>query len=162
MEREIKTLAQYLVAESVLLAVAESCTGGWVGKSLTDLPGSSRWFDRGFITYSNLAKIQMLGVNEVTLEKHGAVSEQVAIEMVNGVLANSQATYAVSVTGIAGPDGGTESKPVGMVCFAWAKRGGQVCAETSKFTGSRDEIRQKSVGCALRGLLTNCFNSPLI
>ena len=120
---ELEDLAQRLgatlLARGEWLAVAESCTGGWLAQSVTAIAGSSGWFDRGFVTYSNAAKIDMLGVPETTLERHGAVSEQTARAMVQGALRNSGADWAVAITGVAGPAGGSAEKPVGTVCFAW-------------------------------------------
>jgi len=133
---------------------AESCTGGWVAKQITDLAGSSAIFDRGFVTYSNQAKQDMLGVSINTLDKYGAVSEQVVIEMVAGALENSQADIALSISGVAGPGGGTEEKPVGMVCFGWMKRGKEAKAETIIFTGDRDEIRRQAVDFSLKGVIS--------
>src|SRR5689334_15846625 len=123
----MKSLAEQvgarLLDRRLLLATAESCTGGWVSQELTAIAGSSAWFERGFVTYSNAAKEEMLGVRTETLARHGAVSEEVAAEMALGALAHSHASVAVSVTGIAGPSGGSATKPVGMVCFAWALSG---------------------------------------
>jgi len=133
---------------------AESCTGGWVAKQITDLAGSSAIFDRGFVTYSNQAKQDMLGVSINTLDKYGAVSEQVVIEMVAGALENSQADIALSISGVAGPGGGTEEKPVGMVCFGWMKRGKEAKAETIIFIGDRDEIRRQAVDFSLKGVIS--------
>jgi len=135
------------------LATAESCTGGWVAQTVTSISGSSEWFDRGFVTYSNQAKCDMLGVREATLAARGAVSEETAREMAAGALAHSSAGAAVSITGVAGPTGGTPDKPVGMVCFAWALRGGRVETETLRFDGDREAVRRQSVVRALQGLL---------
>ena len=115
----VESLAARLVARNEMLATAESCTGGWVAKVCTDLAGSSAWFDRGFVTYSNQAKQDMLGVSATTLDTCGAVSEEVVTEMVNGALAGSRAGWALAISGVAGPDGGTAEKPVGTVWFAW-------------------------------------------
>lgn len=134
------------------LVSAESCTGGWVAKSMTDLAGSSTIFDRGFVTYSNQAKQDMLNVSEVTLEQFGAVSEQVVKEMVEGALNNSQADIAVAVSGVAGPGGGTPEKPVGMVCFGWMKRGNQAVVETLMLDGNRNDVRFQSVVLAFQGV----------
>jgi nicotinamide-nucleotide amidase len=136
------------------LVTAESCTGGWIAKCITDIAGSSAWLERGFVTYSNEAKQEMLGVDADTLAQHGAVSEAVVSEMATGALARSRATLAVAVSGIAGPGGGTPTKPVGTVCFGWA-RAGQVKAETQVFAGDRDQVRWQSVAHALRVLITN-------
>src|SRR3954470_19997379 len=106
----------------LMMATAESCTGGLIAGAITDIAGSSGWFERGFVTYSNEAKIEMLGVHPETIDAHGAVSEQTAAEMARGVVTRSRADIAVAVTGVAGPDGGTAQKPVGMVCFGWARR----------------------------------------
>ena len=135
------------------VAAAESCTGGLIAAAITDIAGSSDWFDRGFVTYSNEAKRQMLGVRAETLAAHGAVSEATAREMAMGALARSGASIAVAVTGIAGPAGGTPAKPVGLVCFAWAKRGGAVEARTERFPGDRAAVRAATVRRALEGLI---------
>jgi nicotinamide-nucleotide amidase len=154
---DLKGLAQRL-AENLLrggrmLAVAESCTGGWLAKSLTDVAGSSAWFERGFVTYSNAAKREMLGVSAGTLAEHGAVSEAVVREMAQGVLAHSHADVAVAISGIAGPGGGTPDKPVGTVCFAWAARAGLEEVVTCRFEGDRDAVRRHAVQHALERLL---------
>lgn len=138
-------LGAALKAHGLMLAMAESCTGGMVAQAITSIAGSSTWFERGFITYSNAAKIEMLGVSGKTLEQFGAVSEQTAFEMAAGALKNSHAQIAGSITGIAGPDGGTLEKPVGMVCFAWAAPGETTSTATKQFQGNREEIRQQSV-----------------
>lgn len=135
------------------LVTAESCTGGWLGQAVTAVAGSSAWYERGFITYSNLSKCEMLGVQQATLDQLGAVSAQTAQEMVMGALNRSHAQMGVSITGIAGPDGGTAVKPVGMICFAWAIEDGPVRQETRFFKGNRDTIRQLSVTTALQGIL---------
>ena len=135
-----------------MLVTAESCTGGWVAQAVTAVAGSSGWFERGFVTYSNAAKRELLGVKKATLDKHGAVSEETAREMARGALARSRAGVAVAVTGVAGPSGGTAAKPVGMVCFAWA-RGRRVVAETRRFRGGREAVRRHSVCYALEGVL---------
>lgn len=135
------------------LAIAESCTGGWASKVVTDIPGSSAWFDRGFVTYSNEAKQEMLDVSATALAEHGAVSEPVALEMARGALERSRAGVAVAITGIAGPDGGTEDKPVGTVCFAWAFEGRAPLTQRVQFAGNREEVRHQSVRLALERLL---------
>ncbi len=136
-----------------MIATAESCTGGMVAAAITDIPGSSDVFDRGFVTYSNAAKTQMLGVSAETLAAHGAVSEQVAAEMAGGALDRSDATVAIAITGIAGP-GGSDHKPEGRVCFALARRGGGVTAETVEFGApGRAMVRQKSTDHALALLI---------
>jgi len=135
------------------LATAESCTGGWIAQAVTSVSGSSVWFERGFVTYSNEAKREMLGVRAATLSRHGAVSEETAREMAAGALAHSRARVAVSVTGVAGPTGGTRSKPVGMVCLAWAGGGGASRSVTRQFSGDRESVRRQSVIAALQGVL---------
>ena len=135
------------------LATAESCTGGWVSMALTSIAGSSKWFERGFVTYSNESKQQLLGVSASTLASNGAVSEAVAREMAAGALRQSSAQVAVSVTGIAGPDGGTPAKPVGTVCIACAGPGSKLHSATMQFTGNREDVRRQSVVAALRGVL---------
>lgn len=146
-------LGHRLQAAQLMLATAESCTGGWVSKVVTDIPGSSSWFDRGFVTYSNGAKQDMLGVSATKLDAHGAVSEEVALQMAKGALEHSLAGAAVAVTGLAGPDGGTEDKPVGTVCFAWAIDGRESLTQRVQFAGNREEVRHQSVRLALERLL---------
>ena len=136
------------------LATAESCTGGWVAQSVTAIAGSSDWFERGFVTYSNAAKHEMLGVSPDTLARHGSVSEQTAREMASGALERSHAGFALSITGVAGPGGGSRAKPVGTVCFAWARRAdGAVRVETRRFAGDRKAVRRQSVVHALQGVI---------
>lgn len=135
------------------LATAESCTGGWVAQTLTAIAGSSDWFERGFVTYSNDAKHEMLGVGDDTLALHGAVSEAVVREMAVGALGYSPTEWALAVSGIAGPAGGSPAKPVGTVCFAWAGLDGWLDAETCRFSGDREAVRRQAVHHALRGLL---------
>jgi nicotinamide-nucleotide amidase len=142
-----------LRAKGMMLATAESCTGGWVAQAVTAIGGSSEWFERGFVTYSDAAKQEMLGVSARTLAAHGAVSEQTAREMAVGALAHSRAQVALAVTGIAGPTGGSPEKPLGMVCFAWALNDGAVSALTQRFHGDRDSVRRQSVIAALQGVL---------
>jgi nicotinamide-nucleotide amidase len=142
------------------VATAESCTGGLIAGAITDVPGSSDWFDRGFVTYSNDAKVELLGVRPETLQTHGAVSESVAGEMAEGALARSAAGIAVAVTGVAGPSGGTAQKPVGMVCLAYARRGRPTEAETRHFSGDRAAVRGATVIAALEGLLTRIRAGP--
>jgi nicotinamide-nucleotide amidase len=146
-------LAKLLLQRQQLLAVAESCTGGWLAKCLTDLPGSSQWFERGFVTYSNAAKQEMLGVRSTTLLRTGAVSEAVVLEMANGVLMHSRADIAVAISGIAGPGGAVPGKPVGTVCFAWAAKDSFQLQATRHFEGDREAVRRQAVACALQGLL---------
>ena len=142
-----------LKARGLLLATAESCTGGWVSEAVTAIAGSSDWFERGFITYSDAAKQEMLGVSAATLARHGAVSEPTAREMAAGALARSRAQLAVAITGIAGPGGGSPEKPVGTVCFAWSRRDGALVAQTRRFAGDRESVRRQSVMAALQGIL---------
>jgi nicotinamide-nucleotide amidase len=141
-----------LKARGWMLASAESCTGGWIGQCVTMVPGSSEWFERGFITYTNVAKIEMLGVRPETLRGHGAVSEQTVREMVQGALERSHAQVAAAVSGVAGPAGGTPEKPVGMVCVGWAVRDGNSRVITLRLTGDRDAVRRQSVVVALEGV----------
>jgi nicotinamide-nucleotide amidase len=142
-----------LKARGLRLATAESCTGGWVAGAVTAIAGSSEWFDRGFVTYSNDAKMEMLGVSAATLEAFGAVSEQTAGEMAAGALTHSKAQLALSITGVAGPGGGSAEKPVGMVCFGWAGEGGAPLVITRNFSGDRESVRRQSVICALQGVV---------
>jgi nicotinamide-nucleotide amidase len=135
-----------------LLATAESCTGGWIAKLLTDVPGSSAWFQGGVVTYSNGFKQTLLGVTPETLEHHGAVSRECALEMVAGALARLDASVAVAVTGIAGPTGGTPDKPVGTVWITWQRRGGAANVEAFRFDGDRDAVRRQAVAAALDGI----------
>jgi len=138
------------------LVTAESCTGGWIAKVITDVAGSSRWFDRGFVTYSNQSKQEMLGVLVATLDAYGAVSEAVVREMAQGALQRSCAGISVAVSGIAGPGGGSEDKPVGTVCLAWATGVG-VHSETFLFAGDRDVIRRQAVMAALDGIQQSLY-----
>ncbi|ATE61388.1 CinA family protein [Thauera sinica] len=146
-------LGQALAARGWMLATAESCTGGWIAEAVTATAGSSGWFDRGFVTYSNEAKMDMLGVSPATLAVHGAVSEQTVREMAAGALARSRAQVAVAVSGVAGPGGGSTEKPVGMVCLAWARRGAAPQAVTMHFGGDREAVRRQTVEHALRELI---------
>ena len=156
-EDDITVMAQKMgrVAKrrGIMLATAESCTGGGIAAAITRIPGSAKWFDRGFVTYHNLAKHQMLGVRETTIHTHGAVSEPVARQMAAGALRRSQADIAVAVTGIAGPGGGTKDKPVGTVWFAWAAKGNPVQARMFRFKGDRYEVRRQTVAMALQGII---------
>ncbi len=146
-------VAERLLTKEQVLAIAESCTGGWVGQCLTAIAGSSLWFDRGFVTYSNAAKIEMLDVPAFTIKRHGAVSEATARAMAQGVLAKSRARWSLAITGVAGPTGGTPEKPVGTVCFAWAEKEGGCTAATRLFEGDRAAVRAQSVEFALNELL---------
>ncbi|WP_017345547.1 nicotinamide-nucleotide amidase [Pantoea sp. A4] len=145
-------IGQLLKQHSASVTVAESCTGGWLAKVLTDISGSSAWFERGFVTYSNQAKAEMLGVQTATLERFGAVSEEVVKEMARGAQQQAQAQYAISVSGIAGPDGGTTGKPVGTVWFGFALPGGKTVAYRQCFSGDREAVRRQSVFWALSTL----------
>ncbi len=145
-----------LLAQGKMLAVAESCTGGWVAKVITDVSGSSDWFEEGFVTYSNRAKQERLGVCAETLDRHGAVSEAAVAEMARGALQTADADASLAVSGIAGPNGGTADKPVGTVWFGWAARRDSditVRTECRQFEGDREAIRRQAVEVALRGLL---------
>jgi nicotinamide-nucleotide amidase len=148
-----ESLGRKLKEKKALLVTAESCTGGWAAQAVTAIAGSSEWFERGFVTYSNDAKEEMLGVRRETLDRHGAVSEETAREMALGALARSRGTLALAITGVAGPGGGTPAKPVGTVCFAWAARGDAARTETRRFAGDRKAVRRQSVEHALRGAL---------
>ncbi len=154
---ELEILAErlgcQLVERGEWLAAAESCTGGWLAQSVTAIAGSSTWFDRGFVTYSNAAKEDMLSVPDSMLARHGAVSETVARAMAQGALAHSRADWSVAITGIAGPGGGSPEKPVGTVCFAWARKDGGCEAHTCQFGGDRASVREQSVRHALKGLI---------
>ncbi len=145
-------LGAHCVRSKMIVSGAESCTGGLIAAAITSVSGSSQWFDRGFVTYSNEAKMQMLGVNAKTLEVFGAVSEQTAGEMARGALGNSRATIAFSVTGVAGPTGGTATKPVGMVCFGFATLNG-VGTMVQHFTGDRENVRAQSAVFVLQKMI---------
>jgi nicotinamide-nucleotide amidase len=148
-----RTLGRLARRRGIDVVTAESCTGGGVAVAITRISGSAKWFDRGFVTYSNHAKKQMLGVTQRSLGNYGAVSEQVACEMARGALRHSPAHVSVAVTGIAGPTGGSRTKPVGLVWFAWAVRKGDVQARCFRFKGSRTDVRLQSVAVALQGLI---------
>ena len=156
-QHELETLAgevgTYLREAEQMLATAESCTGGWVSQCLTAIPGSSAWYERGFITYSYAAKSELLGVPSELIVARGAVSEPVALAMAEGALTHSTADWSLAITGIAGPDGGTPEKPVGTVCFAWAGCDGTRQVSTRHFAGTRAEVRAQAVATALHGLL---------
>jgi len=153
-----RQLGDALLARSELLATAESCTGGGVSTALTAIAGSSRWFERGFVTYSNESKQEMLGVNAATLAAHGAVSEPTVHEMAAGALAKSRAQWSLAISGIAGPDGGTPDKPVGTVWFGWAGPAGFQRAERVVFSGDRQQVREQAVKHAIKGLLDSLNN----
>lgn len=156
-DHDLRRLAEALGARLLesrgMLASAESCSGGWIAKTVTDIAGSSAWFDCGLVTYSYEAKQRLLGVRPQTLETFGAVSRETALEMVSGALANSGASVAVAVTGIAGPGGGSADKPVGSVWIGWKARGGYARTELFLFEGDREAVRRQTVSAALRGLL---------
>lgn len=152
MEELARRIGERLKAANAMLVTAESCTGGWAAQVVTSVAGSSAWFDRGFVTYSDAAKQELLGVSAETLRQHGAVSEQTAREMARGALQRSRASVALSITGVAGPSGGTREKPVGMVCFAWS-RASEVRSGTHYFSGDRESVRRQSVILALEGVL---------
>lgn len=145
-------LGAALLKQSLHIATAESCTGGWVAKALTDIAGSSDWLECGLVTYSNAAKIHLLGVTDVSLERHGAVSEPVVREMVAGTLASTGAQVAVAISGIAGPGGGSPEKPVGTVWFSWGRLGRETEAVCEIFKGDRDQVRRQAVLYALQGV----------
>ena len=149
----VHELAARLSGKGWKLATAESCTGGWIAKCCTDLAGSSSWFERGFVTYSNEAKAELLGVGPAILQADGAVSAAVARQMAEGAHRRSAVDIAVAVTGVAGPDGGTDDKPVGTVWFGWMLNEGQPEAEVVHFAGDREAVRRQTVAHALRGLL---------
>lgn len=150
-----------LLARGEMLCCAESCTGGWVAQTLTAIAGSSNWFERGFVTYSNAAKTELLGVEASLIETQGAVSEAVARAMALGALAHSPADWSVAITGIAGPSGGSIHKPVGTVCFAWAHRDGECEVQTCHFTGDRAAVREQSVDHALQILLNHLQSTSI-
>ena len=150
-----REVADRLRCRELMLATAESCTGGWVAKTLTDLSGSSVWFHAGLVAYSNAAKQALLGVNQSTLVRVGAVSEETVLEMVSGVLARTGVDVAVAVTGIAGPGGGTPDKPVGTVWIGWIQRGAEPGARVFRFPGDREAVRRRTVAAALSGLRKN-------
>ena len=158
MESELFDLAEQLgrllKTSGKTIATAESCSGGWIAQTITDVAGSSAWFDRGFVTYTNAAKVQMLGVSQQTLEKYGAVSAETATEMAMGALAHSDADIAIAVTGIAGPDGGTSEKPVGTVFIAWADKNGETNVVKKQFYGNRRQIREKTVKSAIEVMVS--------
>lgn len=142
-----------LKAHGLMLVTAESCTGGGVAQAITEIAGSSSWFERGFVTYSNLSKQQMLGVEAATLEQYGAVSEAVVREMAGGALRYSAAQLALAVSGIAGPDGGTPDKPVGTVWFAWRIKNSVMHTQRHQLAGNRSEVRAQAERIALQGVI---------
>lgn len=149
----VKDLGRVLGDRRLCLATAESCTGGWVAKEITTMSGCSHWFERGFVTYTNLSKQQMLGVRAETLDQYGAVSAETVREMAEGAVRNSNAQVALSISGIAGPDGGTPEKPVGTVWLGWAGEGIPTTARCKLYSGDREDVRRQAVEDSLRGLL---------
>lgn len=154
------TLGAALGKHRAMAATAESCTGGWVAETITAISGSSAWFDRGFVTYSNEAKRDLLGVSVVTLDRYGAVSEETAREMAAGALGRSLARVSVAVTGVAGPAGGSPQKPVGYVCFGWAVRDGKIDTIAHRLPGDRESVRRQSVIIAIEGLIARAAVWP--
>ncbi|MDH3310711.1 MAG: CinA family protein [Gammaproteobacteria bacterium] len=154
---ELETLARAvsheLKRQGLMLVTAESCTGGWLAQIMTSVAGSSEWFERGFVAYTNLAKREMLGVKTTILSRYGAVSEQTARAMAEGALTHSHAQVAIAITGIAGPSGGTPEKPVGTVCFAWAGKKRDTLGRKQIFAGDREGVRRQAVNAALQGAL---------
>jgi len=142
-----------LRSRGLMLTTAESCTGGWIAQVITAVPGSSQWFERGFVTYSNEAKRDLLGVRAATLAQQGAVSEATVAEMAEGALVHSRAQVAVAVSGVAGPGGGSPEKPVGTVCLGWARAGAATRTLHTHFSGDREAIRRQAVAAALQGIL---------
>ena len=153
LERISSELGELLKSKDYTFTCAESCTGGWVGHALTSIPGSSEWFGSSFVTYSYEAKTQILGVSSEDLDNFGAVSEEIVEQMVSGALHKSGANVGVAISGIAGPAGGTETKPVGTVCFAWKMNDQDVITSTEHFSGGRNEVRYSSVERALMGTI---------
>ena len=149
----VEKLSDLMIRDQLRLTTAESCTGGLIAAACTDLAGSSQWFDRGFITYSNQSKIDLLGVPEAMLQTHGAVSKAVAETMAQGALLNSNASWSIAVTGIAGPSGTTPDKPVGTVWLAWAEKDSKVISECYYFKGNRQDIREQTVITTLNRLI---------
>lgn len=149
----LREVVHALKRQGLMLATAESCTGGWVAQAITSMAGSSEWFERGFVAYTNLAKREMLGVSTTILSRYGAVSEQTARAMAEGALTHSHAQVALAITGIAGPSGGTPEKPVGTVCFAWAGKKRDTQSRKQVFSGDREGVRRHAVITAIQGLL---------
>jgi len=152
LQQRVRQLGEVLVRQGLMLATAESCTGGWVAQELTAVAGSSAWFERGFVTYSNEAKQEMLAVSAVTLAQFGAVSEEVVSEMALGAIQHSRAQLSVAISGVAGPGGGSAEKPVGTVCFGWARQAGEVISRKECFEGDREAVRRQAVVMAIQGL----------
>lgn len=153
-------LGELLQQRGLRLVTAESCTGGWVAKYITDIAGSSVWFERGFVTYSNAAKQDMLGIDPALLAEHGAVSQAVVLAMVSGALAHSLAEIAIAISGIAGPDGGSASKPVGTVWIGWGLPDGNIISRHFCYDGNRDAVRYQAVTSALGELLALLNHAP--
>lgn len=153
MDELAREVGEALAGAGLMLATAESCTGGLIAERVTSVAGSSRWFDRGFVTYSNAAKQEMLGVDPALLQVHGAVSEEVVLAMAAGALAASAAGAALAVSGVAGPGGGTAAKPVGTICIAWQLLGAPGRARRLDLPGDRNAVRRAAGDAALRGLL---------
>lgn len=153
-------VGQALKAQDLMLATAESCTGGWIAEAMTMVPGSSEWFERGFVTYTYISKRELLGVRDETLGRHGAVAEEVVREMAQGAIERSHAQVSVAVSGVAGPTGGTPEKPVGTVCFAWGRKGAAPRSETRRFDGDREAVRRQAVVHALRGVRALVAGGP--
>ena len=152
MDELARKVGAALKSRGLMLVTAESCTGGWAAMALTAIAGSSDWFERGYVTYSNAAKREELGVAEEMLQRHGAVSEETARAMAAGALKNGRGQVALAITGVAGPSGGSRDKPVGTVCFAWAQ-GSKISSQTRRFDGDRESVRRQSVAHALQGVL---------
>ena len=153
LERISSDLGELLKLKDYTFTCAESCTGGWVGHALTSIPGSSEWFGSSFVTYSYEAKTEILGVSSQDLDSFGAVSEEIVEQMVSGAIDKSGADVGVAISGIAGPDGGTDTKPVGTVCFAWKINGQEIITSSEHFSGDRNEVRYSSVERALMGTI---------
>jgi len=160
LERRALALGPLLLRKRRMMATAESCTGGWIAQTVTAIAGSSDWFDRGFVTYSNQAKMDMLGVAAATLDAHGAVSAETAAEMAAGALARAGVGITVAVTGVAGPAGGSAEKPVGTVWFGWCLDGGVPVTRRHCFDGDRESVRRQTVAVALDGLVEILETAP--
>lgn len=161
LESQAQRLGERLIEQAWSLVTAESCTGGWIAQSATAISGSSAWFDRGFVTYSNRSKMEVLGVAESSLVQYGAVSAEVAREMAYGALAAARVEIAVAVTGIAGPDSGTADKPVGTVCFGWCTKDSDPVSRVVVFDGDRRSIRAQTVAVAFDGLFELLEATPV-
>jgi nicotinamide-nucleotide amidase len=156
LQPRVKALADHLLQRQWRLAVAESCSGGWLAKLCTDLAGSSAWFECGIVSYANHAKQRLLGVDSALIDQHGAVSEACVAAMARGLLAVSSADLVVAISGIAGPGGGTAEKPIGTVCLGWGDRHGRLSTTTRHFSGDRQQVRLAAVTAALDGLIACC------